>query len=80
MRLIRILMEVMMGMNDLHQLARERWGKSTAFRVGIVAGEVGLRMVNPYHGRQASLYRQGLRRGKATSMTRPVWFYWEVMG
>lgn len=50
---------------NLRSLARERWGKCTAFRVGIVAGELNLAIVNPYRGNQASLYRQGLRRGRA---------------
>lgn len=68
-----------MGVNDLKNLARERWGRSTAFRVGIVAGEIGLRVANPYRGRQASLYREGLRRGRR-SMTNIAQSYWRDLG
>lgn len=49
---------------NLRQLARERWGAATAFRVGVVAGELNLLMVNPYRGKLGSLYRQGRRRGR----------------
>lgn len=50
--------------DNLRQLARERWGAATAFRVGIVAGELNVRMVNPYRGRLGAHYRQGLRKGR----------------
>lgn len=53
-----------LGGDDLRRLARDRWGAATAFRVGIIAGELGVRMVNPFHGRSASLFREGLRKGR----------------
>jgi hypothetical protein len=47
-------------------IARQRWGRCTAYRMGIVAGEIGARIVNPYRGKQASLFREGLRRSRPT--------------
>lgn len=52
------------GLNACRVLARDRWGQATAYRVGIVAGEAGLRVINPFHGRSASLFREGLRKGR----------------
>ena len=49
---------------NLRQLARERWGIASAFRAGIIAGELNVRIVNPYRGKQGALFRQGLRRGR----------------
>lgn len=75
-----------------HVAARGRLGRCTAFRMGIVAGEIGARIVNPYHGRQASLFREGLRRSRPTRAQAGVkarelgvrldWGlgYWEVLG
>jgi len=56
-----------MSVEACRTIARQRWGRCTAFRMGIVAGEIGARIVNPYHGRQADLFRQGLRRGRASA-------------
>lgn len=73
-------------------IARQRWGRCTAFRMGIVAGEIGARIVNPYRGKQASLFREGLRRTRPTRAQAGVkarelgvrldWGlgYWEVLG
>jgi len=55
------------GLEACRTIARQRWGRCTAFRMGIVAGEIGARIVNQYRGRQAVLFRQGLRRGRASA-------------
>jgi len=62
-----------MSIEACRTIARQRWGRCTAFRMGIVAGEIGARIVNPYRGRQASLFRQGLRRAQLG-----VRDFWEV--
>lgn len=50
--------------DDLRRLARERWGLASAFRAGVIAGELNVRIANPYRGKQGSLFREGLRRGR----------------
>jgi len=56
-----------MSIEACRTIARQRWGRCTAFRMGIVAGEIGARIVNQYRGRQAGLFRQGLRQGRANA-------------
>lgn len=80
------------GLEACRTIARQRWGRCTAFRMGIVAGEIGARIVNPYRGKQASLFREGLRRSRPTRAQAGVksrelgvrldWGlgYWEVLG
>lgn len=53
-----------MTARTVRNLVRDRWSVCTAFRMGIVAGEIGVRMVNPYRGRSAALFREGLRKGR----------------
>lgn len=48
-------------------LSRQRWGRCTAYRMGIVVGEIGARIANPYRGRQGGLYREGIRRGRSAA-------------
>ena len=81
-----------MSIEACRTIARQRWGRCTAFRMGIVAGEIGARIVNPYRGKQASLFREGLRRSRPTRAQAGVkarelgvrldWGlgYWEVLG
>jgi len=80
------------GLEACRTIARQRWGRCTAFRMGIVAGEIGARIVNPYRGKQASLFREGLRRSRPTRAQAGVkarelgvredlaMGYWEVLG
>ena len=56
-----------MSVEACRTIARQRWGRCTAYRMGIVAGEIGARIVNQYRGRQAGLFRQGLRQGRANA-------------
>lgn len=58
---------MVMSIEACRTIARQRWGRCTAFRMGVVAGEIGARIVNQYRGRQAGLFRQGLRRGRASA-------------
>jgi len=54
-----------MSIEACRTIARQRWGRATAFRIGVVAGEIGARIVNPFRDdHRSSLYRQGLRWGK----------------
>lgn len=54
-----------MSIEACRTIARQRWGRATAFRIGVVAGEIGARIVNPFRdAHRSSLYRQGLRWGK----------------
>ncbi|MCB4862337.1 hypothetical protein K7W03_22355 [Sphingobium sp. PNB] len=52
---------------NLIKVARDEWGIATAFRVGLLVGGMNLRMANPYRGKLAALYRQGLRQGRPSS-------------
>ncbi len=68
-----------MSVEACRTIARQRWGRCTAFRMGVVAGEIGARIVNQYRGRQADLFRQGLRRGRASPHAQlGVRDFWEV--
>lgn len=53
-----------MSLDHAKDLARARWGTATAFRVGVIVGERDLRFVNPYSGKLAKLYREGIRTGR----------------
>lgn len=55
------------GLNACQVLARNRWGRATPYRLGVVAGEIGVMMPNPFEGRRASLFREGLRKGRANT-------------
>lgn len=57
---------ISMSIEACRTIARQRWGRCTAYRMGIVAGEIGARIVNPYRGKQTSLFREGLRRSRPT--------------
>lgn len=91
MRPTHILEMTAMSIEACRTIARQRWGRCTAYRMGIVAGEIGARIVNPYRGKQASLFREGLRRSRPTRAQAGVkaralgvndrWagFYWGVL-
>lgn len=53
------------GLDGFRDEARARWaGPCTAFRLGIIIGERGLRVANPYSGRLAEHFRHGIRTGR----------------
>lgn len=55
-----------MTFEDAKQIARERWGRATAFRVGYVVGESGRTVIDAYPeaGKLRSRYVEGIAWGK----------------
>jgi hypothetical protein len=46
------------------QAARVKWGRSTAFRLGLAVGEAGLYLASPYPRMRATEhYQHGLKTG-----------------
>lgn len=52
------------GLDGFRDEARARWGSCTAFRLGVIIGERGEVVANPYRGRLAVLFREGLKHGR----------------
>lgn len=59
-----------MSLEHVKDLARARWWTATAFRVGVLVGEKNLRIANPYSGKLAKLYREGIRTGRTNRRKR----------
>lgn len=49
--------------------ARARWGRATAFRIGLIVGELGLKTANPYL--DGTRGRAAFEEGRDFSATRP---------
>lgn len=61
----------MTAIEECAQIARERWGTATPYRLGLVAGEAGLRDdLCPYAdgSRGRALYFEGVRYAREKAM------------
>lgn len=58
---------------EIRNIARQRYGSSSPYRMGLIAGEKGLNLPSPYSSEMATkLYREGIKNGRRLGVSDAV--------